>query len=354
MKTPFTNSLTTVTDRELILVEVEDESGRIGWGECSAFSSPWYTEETIGTAWHVMEDFLIPRLLHTSLHHPRDVAERFQPIRRHPMAKAAIEGAVWDVWCKAEGIPLARALGGTRERIASGVAVGAGDLGVMVETIRCRVEQGYCRVKVKVKPGADIKVLKRIRLEFPDLPLMADANSAYTLEDVDHLKQLDDFSLMMLEQPLAADDIVDHARLQAELSTPICLDESLHSAADVRRALELGSCRVVNVKPARVGGLSEAKRIHDLCLDRGIPLWCGGMLETGVGRAHSIALASLDGFTLPGDISASNRYWHQDVIEPEITLEEGSIKVPWDRPGIGFEVDRHRLQEVRVKKKVYT
>ncbi|MFD1408781.1 o-succinylbenzoate synthase [Kroppenstedtia eburnea] len=353
LKTPFANSLTTVTDRELILVEAEDEAGRSGWGECVAFSSPWYTEETIGTAWHVMKDFLIPRLLHTPLQHPGEVPERFRPVRRHPMAKAALEGAVWDLWCKAQGLSLAGALGGTRARIEAGVAVGAADPDCMLETIRQRVEEGYRRVKVKVKPGADVEVLERIREVFPELPLMADANSAYTLKDLEHLKRMDTFNLLMIEQPLAADDIVDHARLQAELATPICLDESLQSFEDVRKALELGSCRIVNVKVGRVGGLTEAKRIHDLCQTKGIPLWCGGMLESGIARAHNIALASLEGFNLPGDISASNRYWERDLIHPEVTVEEGRIAVP-EGPGIGFEVDRERLQAASLYSQVFT
>lgn len=353
LKTPFSNSLTTVTDRELILVEAEDEVGRNGWGECVAFSSPWYTEETVETAWHVMRDFLIPRLLRTPLQHPGEVPERFRAIRRHPMAKAAVEGAIWDLWCQAQGISLASALGGMRDRIEAGVAIGAADLDTMLETIRQRVEEGYRRVKVKVKPGADVEVLESIRKVFPELPLMVDANSAYTLKDLEHLKRMDTFDLLMIEQPLAADDIVDHARLQAELVTPICLDESLQSFEDVRKALELGSCSVVNVKVGRVGGLTEAKRIHDLCQAKGIPLWCGGMLESGIARAHNIALASLEGFNLPGDISASKRYWEQDLIQPEVTVEGGEIAVPAG-PGIGFEVDRERLQEACLASQVFT
>ncbi|PTX63347.1 O-succinylbenzoate synthase [Melghirimyces profundicolus] len=353
LKTPFSNSLTTVTERDLILVEAEDEEGRTGWGECVVFTSPWYTEETVGTAWHVIGDFLVPLLLDRPLEHPSEIPDRFAPIRRHPMAKAALEGAIWDLWCRYRGLSLARALGGSRDRIVAGAAVGSADPATMLEEIRLRVEEGYRRIKVKIKPGADVEVLEPIRAEFPALPLMADANSAYTLEDLDHLKYLDRFGLLMIEQPLDADDIVDHAKLQAELSTPVCLDESLQSFGDVRQALELGSCRVVNIKPGRVGGLTEAKRIHDHCRKRGIPVWCGGMLESGVGRAQNIALASLEGFTLPGDLSASDRYWERDLIRPEVTVENGTLSVPLNLPGIGFEVDRDRLREARLNKRTW-
>ncbi|SMO89742.1 o-succinylbenzoate synthase [Melghirimyces algeriensis] len=354
LKTPFANRLTTVTDRDLILVEAEDEQGSVGWGECVAFSSPWYTEETVGTAWHVMEEFLIPLLLHHRLEHPMEVPERFAPVRRHYMAKAALEGAVWDIWSQRQGISLAQALGGTRKRIAAGVVVGTGSPEDMMATIHRRVDEGYRRIKVKVKPNADVDVLTQIRKEFPDLPLMVDANSAYTLNDLEHLKRLDSFKLLMIEQPLAADDIVDHALLQRELSTPICLDESLHSLEDVRKAVEMGSCQIVNVKVGRVGGLSEAKRIHDYCQARNIPVWCGGMLESGIGRAHNIALASLAGFVLPGDISASNRYWERDLIQPEVVVHNGMIDVSFDRPGIGFAVDRKRVEEICLAKRTFT
>ncbi|MDR6226722.1 o-succinylbenzoate synthase [Desmospora profundinema] len=350
LKQPFANSLTTVTDRDLILVELLTAAGVTGWGECVAFDTPWYTEETVGTAWHMMEDVLMPLLSDTLWDHPDQVSERFDAVRGNRMAKAALEGAVWDAYAKEQDISLAQALGGERERIPAGVAVGTNaSVDEMLRQIEERVAEGYRRVKVKVGPGADVDVIAAIRERFPALPLMADANSAYTLEDIHHLKQLDPFELMMLEQPLAADDLVDHARLQQALSTPICLDESLLSREDARRAWELGSCRVVNVKPGRVGGLSEARRIHDFCGTRGIPLWVGGMLESGIARAHNIALASLPHFTLPGDLSASARYWYQDLIHPEVTVREGFITVP-NGPGIGFEVDVERVNHLRVRR----
>ncbi|MFC4075920.1 o-succinylbenzoate synthase [Salinithrix halophila] len=349
LKTPFSNSLTTLRSRDLILVEVWDQDGRTGWGECVAFSSPWYTEETVGTAWHVMESFLVPRLLGETIDHPEEIRERFAAIRRNPMAKAALEGAVWDLWCKESDRSLSQSLGGTRERVEAGVAVGVqGSPAEMIDQVRRRVEEGYRRIKVKIRPGADIEVIAPIREAFPDLPLMADANSAYTLEDLDYLRRLDEFRLLMVEQPLDADDLVDHARLQERMETAICLDESITSFDDARRAADLGSCQVINVKPGRVGGLAEAKRIHDLCVERGIRLWCGGMLESGISRAHNLALASLPGFTLPGDLSASSRHWDRDVIIPEATVDQGWIHVPRD-PGIGVKVDRERIAEVRVQ-----
>ncbi|OYD07093.1 o-succinylbenzoate synthase [Paludifilum halophilum] len=353
LKSPFANRLTVVSDRELIIVEAFDSEGRTGLGECVAFSEPWYTEETVDTCWHVMERFLIPLALGQPLEHPREVSRRFAPIRRNHMAKAAIEGAVWDLYCRRRGLSLAEALGGTRRRIEAGVAVGAQlTMDRMLGAIEERVSEGYRRIKVKIKPGADLRVLERIRGAFPDLPLMADANSAYTLADLPKLKQLDDLNLLMIEQPLAADDIVDHAKVQAAIQTPVCLDESICSVDDARRAIELGSCRVINVKIGRVGGLWEAKRIHDLCRERGIDLWCGGMLEAGVSRAHNIALASLPHFNLPGDISASSRYWERDVTVPEVTVDRGMISVPRE-PGIGVELDRHRLDEVTVASRRY-
>ncbi|PTM57847.1 o-succinylbenzoate synthase [Desmospora activa] len=349
LKQPFANSLTTVTERDLILVELVTAKGATGWGECVAFDSPWYTEETVQTAWHMMEDFLIPRLGGEPLTHPDEVAKRFVSVRGNRMAKAALEGAVWDAYAKESGLSLADALGGERKKIAAGVAVGAkSSLDAMLAEIQERVEDGYRRVKVKIGPGADVAIIAAIRERFPQLPLLADANSAYTLADIDRLKALDDFDLMMIEQPLAADDLVDHARLQREMTTPICLDESILSREDVRRALELGSCRVVNVKPGRVGGLTEARQIHHLCQQHGIPLWVGGMLESGIARAHNIALASLPHVTLPGDISASSRYWERDIIDPEVSIDAGFISVPTE-PGIGFEVDQELIRHLCVR-----
>lgn len=346
---PFATSYGTYTDRETIIVEVEDEDGVIGWGECVAFATPWYTEETVDTAWLMMERYLIPELIGRTLEHPRNIPGLFAAVKRNQMAKAGLETACWDLYAKRQNMPLAKLLGGVRQHIASGVAAGLQDsMEQMYAVIDKYMAEGYRRVKVKIRPGQDIELIRSIRKRYPDLPLMADANSAYTLEDTEHLQRFDDYGLMMIEQPLAADDIIDHAELQGKLKTPVCLDESLVTSEDVRKAITLGSCQVVNLKIGRVGGLTEALRIHDLCTESNIPLWCGGMLETGIGRAHNIALATLPGFTLPGDISASGRYWERDIIVPEVTVHNGEITVS-DRPGIGYDVDREYLREVTKK-----
>jgi O-succinylbenzoate synthase len=353
LKTPFVTSYGVHDERRTILVEAADADGLTGWGECVAFDTPHYTEETVDTAWLILERFLIPAVLGVELAHPAEIARRLQPVRRHPMAKAGLETAGWDLYCKRAGIPLHQALGGVRREVDSGAAVGLQDSdAALYRAIDRCVADGYRRVKLKIKPGADVDLLARVRARFPDLPLMADANSAYTLADAEHLRALDAFGLMMIEQPLGEDDIVDHAELQRRLRTPICLDESIVSAADARKALQLGSCGVINIKIGRVGGLAEAKNIHDLCAERGVPVWCGGMLETGIGRAHNLALATLPGFTLPADLSASSRYWDRDVIVPEITVRDGRIRVP-DGPGIGFEVDREFIASVTERKQTY-
>ncbi|WP_347549186.1 o-succinylbenzoate synthase [Pseudalkalibacillus hwajinpoensis] len=351
LKTPFSNSLETVSNRELIIVEVIDADGYTGFGEGVAFTSPWYTEETLVTSWHMLKDFMIPKLMDTQLKHPSEVEKLFKGIRRNPMAKFAIEGAIWDLFSKKEEISLAKALGGLATSIKAGVAVGASNPEAMLYEISKRIEEGYERIKVKIKPSQDIAIIKAIRNAFPDIQLMADANSAYSLDDIDRLRAIDEFGLLMIEQPLAADDIVDHSILQKELVTPICLDESIASYDDARRALDLESCGVINIKPGRVGGLSISKKIHDLCAQRGIPVWCGGMLESGIGRAHNIALSSLPNFTIPGDVSASSRYWERDLILPAVTMNEGLIAVP-DGDGIGFEINREELERVTLSKEV--
>ncbi|MCA0992039.1 o-succinylbenzoate synthase [Pseudalkalibacillus hwajinpoensis] len=352
LKTPFGNSLETVSDRDLIIVEVNDAEGNSGLGEGVAFTTPWYTEETLQTSWHMLRDIMIPLVKKRLIAHPSEVNGMLSGIRRNPMAKYAIEGAIWDLYAKKEGISLSKALGGTLKKIKAGVAVGAADQETMLEEISNRILEGYERIKVKIKPSQDVSILKAIRERYPNLSLMADANSAYTLRDIDQLKALDDFNLLMIEQPLAADDIVDHAKLQRELKTPICLDESIASFDDARRALDLNSCQVINIKPGRVGGLTASKMIHDLCDERGVPVWCGGMLESGIGRAHNIALSSLSNFVFPGDISASTRYWERDIIQPEVIVEEGYITVP-EGNGIGYELNRKELSRVTVVKEVY-
>lgn len=353
MKFNFTTSFGTVRDKEFLLVEVIDEQGNSGWGESGAFNDPSYNEETIQTNWHMLEDFLIPMLIDEEIEHPDQVSKLFASIRRNYMAKAALECAVWDLYTKNQGVSLASALGGTRDKIEVGISIGIQDtVDDLLHIIDGHVNEGYQRMKVKIKPGWDVDVIRKIRKQFPTVPLMADANSAYTLDDIDHLKQLDEFDLMMIEQPLAADDIVDHAQLQKAIDTPVCLDESIVSYESTRQAIELGSCQIINLKVGRVGGLTESKRIHDLCQQHDIAVWCGGMLEAGVGRAHNVALASLANFTLPGDTAGSSRYWEQDIIDPEVVVENGYITVP-DGPGIGYEPNRERIERLTVVKEKF-
>jgi len=353
MKFDFTTSFGTIRDKEFILVEVKDENGISGWGESVAFSAPWYNEETLKTNWHILEDFLIPALLHTNIEHPDNVNTVFKKFRKNNMAKAAIEGAVWDVYAKQTGQSLAHALGGQKKEIEVGISIGIQkNTGELVSLIEKAIQDGYKRIKIKIKPGMDIKLISEVRKHFPDVPLMADANSAYSLNDIERLKALDDYKLMMVEQPLASDDIIDHASLQRQIETPICLDESIHSYEDAKKAIELGSCKIINIKIGRVGGLTEAKRIHDLCLENEIPVWCGGMLEAGVGRAHNVAITSLANFILPGDTAASSRYWEKDIIIPEVTVDNGMITVP-DRPGIGYDLDLQAVHSFTVFEKVF-
>ncbi|MDE3839022.1 o-succinylbenzoate synthase [Bacillus methanolicus] len=354
MKSPFTTSFGSFQDKEFLLLEAFDENGLSGWGESVAFAAPWYNEETVKTNWHMLEDFLIPAILNKEFNHPDEVSVIFSYIRKNNMAKSTVEGAVWDLYAKEKGISLAAALGGQKEKIEVGISIGIQDtVEDLLRLIDGYMNEGYKRMKVKIKPGWDVDVIREIRKRFPDVPLMADANSAYTLEDIDLLKALDEFNLMMIEQPLASDDIVDHARLQKEIKTPVCLDESIHSYEDARKAIELGSCKMINIKIGRVGGLTESKRIHDLCREHGLPVWCGGMLESGIGRAHNIALTTLDNFILPGDTAGSSRYWERDIIEPEVVVQDGWIIVP-DKPGIGYEPNYDTIKEFTVFEKSFT
>ncbi len=348
---PFVSSMGKVDKRESILVEVEDMDGVVGWGEVVAFSSPWYTEETIKTCWHMLQDFLVPQIVNEEFEHPQQLQNCFQTIKRNNMAKASIDMAIWDLFSKRQGISLSKAIGGTRDYIDSGVVVSIDSIENVLRKMEEHVKAGYKRIKIKIKPGQDYELLKQIRQQFPNVPLMVDANSAYTLEDIDKLKALDEFNLLMIEQPLADDDIFDHAKLQRKLSTPVCLDESIASVEDARKAIEMGSCQVLNIKIGRVGGITEAIKIHDICQFHHIPVWCGGMLETGISRAHNIALASLPNFTIPGDISASSRYWKRDVIVPEVYVENGRIAVP-EEQGIGYNVDRGWIQHLTKQQKV--
>ena len=349
LKTPFVTSTGTVEYKTVHILKAVDTSGVVGWGESVAFDDPSYTEETAKTVEHMLQDFFIPLLLHRELQHPDEVNELLKPFRRNMMAKAAIEGAVWDVYAQQTKQSLAEAIGGTRELIEVGVAIGLKNTDEeLFAAIEESLSQGYKRIKVKIKPGQDVELIRTIRSRFPHVPLMADANSAYTLDDLPLLKALDQFNLLMIEQPLAHDDLLEHAVLQKELKTPICLDESITSVGDMKRAIQLGSCRVVNLKIARVGGITEAIRIHNLCQAHNIDVWCGGMLEAGISRAHCVAITSLTNFTLPGDTAASARYWYEDIIEPEVTVQNGFIQVP-KTVGIGYCVKEQYIQQHAIK-----
>ncbi len=353
LKNPFQTSFGTFSTKDFFIVEAVDGNGNSGFGESVAFPVPWYTEETVATTEHVIKDFLLPLLFKKSIRHPDEISSRFSVIRRNNMAKAAVEGAVWDLFAKRQEISLAAALGGGRSRIESGVSIGIQpSISNLLTVMEDHLEEGYKRIKLKIKPGMDVEVLREVRRHFPDIQLMADANSAYTLKDIDILKRLDEFNLTMIEQPLGHDDIYEHSILQSKLDTPICLDESINSLTDARAAVGLGSCRVINLKIGRVGGLSETKKIHDFCQENNIPVWCGGMLEAGVGRAHNIAIASLPQFLYPGDISASDRYWHRDIITPPVMLQNGGIALK-DIPGIGYDIDWQALESNRIERQVH-
>ena len=350
LREPFESSASTVQDRLILLVALHGE-GLTGWGECVAGETPYYSPETTETAWHVLTDFLLPEVVgKTHAGGVGDVVTKLSPVRGHPMAKAAVEMAAWDLQAKLDGVPLCVAVGGERRAIPVGVSIGLlQDDDTLLERVESSLREGYLRVKVKIRPGRDVEMMASVRGRFPTASLMVDANSAYTLADLARLRELDDLGLMMIEEPLARRDFRGHAQLQEALRTPLCLDESIGSLVDVERALELRSCRIINVKPGRVGGLSEAKSIHDLCLASGVPIWCGGMLESGVGRAHNVALATLPGFSLPGDISASRRYWERDLVEPEWTVADGTL-TPLDAPGIGVEPDRARIEGLSIRR----
>ncbi len=336
-------------DRRILLVTLHGD-GVEGWGECVAAEDPSYSYETTETAWHVLTGFVLPVILGREVADPAELMAPVGWIRGHRMAKAAVEMAAWDLLARTRDLPLARLLGGERDEVPVGVSVGIQpDDGALVEKVARHLEEGYRKIKVKIKPGRDVETLTLLRERFPEAPLMADANSAYTLDDGVRLQGLEGLDLLMIEQPLGHEDYLDHARLQARLRTPVCLDESIRSVHDARLALALGSCRIINIKPGRVGGFAEALAIHELCRPQGIPVWCGGMLESGIGRAHNVALATLPGFTLPGDISESRRYWEEDVVEPEFVMKDGMMRVPGG-PGIGVEPRRDRIEELTVRR----
>lgn len=349
----FETSFGRTTRRRIILVSVHAD-GVTGWGEVTCGEEPFYSHETPETAWHILSDFLIPWSLKKDFGSACEIAPLFRRIRGHTMAKAALENALWDVEAQQKNLPLARLIGGTLEEIPCGVSIGIQDsVEALLEKIGRELAAGYQRVKVKIKPGWDVEILERIRAQFPRIALMADANSAYTLDDLPHLKALDRFYLMMVEQPLGWEDLIDHARLQREISTPVCLDESIHNAEDARKAIEVSACKIINIKLGRVGGFTSARALHDVCRAQRVPVWCGGMLESGIGRAHNIALSSLAGFTLPGDVSASRRYWAQDIIDPEVTVSaQGRIRVP-ETPGLGYAPALDRIEKATARKESF-
>ncbi|MGE8078997.1 o-succinylbenzoate synthase [Peribacillus loiseleuriae] len=352
LKTPFMTHLETVTKREAIVIEVRDSDGRIGYGEAVPFSSPWYTEETIKTCLHIVEDFLIPLVLRHSIHHPKELETLWAGIRRNSMAKSGLGQAIWDLYAKQQEMYLGQLFGGMRKTVAAGVVIAADDVKKALKQIEEFATIGYQRYKIKIQRSTDIEILSEIRRHYPDIPLMADANSSYSLGDIEHLKKLDEFNLQMIEQPLGHDDLMEHAILQKEIETPICLDESICSFHDAKQALLLGSGKVISIKMSRVGGWGEAFNIHNLCVEKEIPVWCGGMIEFGISKAHNIALASLNGFTIPGDVSSSSRYWEHDIVDPEIVVKDGVITVP-DGVGIGFEVNEQNLRAMTVHQQLY-
>jgi O-succinylbenzoate synthase len=348
LQSPFETSFGCTSERECLLLEARDD-GLVGYGECVADRDPGYSYETTGTAWHILRDFLIPAILNQDIQSVAEVQNRMAHVRGHPMAKAGLEMAYWDLLGKSEGRNFQDLIGGKADRVEVGVSVGIQESPeALVGVVGEYLEQGYGRVKLKIKPGRDIYDVQAVRDAYPDLRLQVDANSAYNLDSALGLIPLDELELLMIEQPLAEDDLWDHSRLQVEFKTPICLDESIVTLRHTQQALEMKSCRIINIKPGRVGGLSQAIAIHNLCHAEGIPVWCGGMLETGVGRAANLALASLPGFEFPGDISATDRYYAEDITNERFELNpDSTINVP-NIPGLGVSIDTQALKRATV------
>jgi O-succinylbenzoate synthase len=346
----FETSFKRTFSRRILLLTVHCD-GIDGWGECVAGEDPFYSSEWIESAWPTIKHYLAPAVLGRTLSVARDSVPLMARVRGHHMAKAAVENALWDAEAKEKQLPLWKLLGGTLREISCGVSIGIQDsIGQLLEKVQTELAAGYRRIKVKVKPGWDVNVLERIRSRWPEIILSCDANSAYTLDQLEHLRKFDQFNLLMIEQPLWHDDIYYHSQLQKELRTAICLDESIHHARDAAKALDIGACRIINIKAGRVGGFTEAKKVHDVCASRDIPVWCGGMLESGVGRAHNIALSTLHNFRLPGDVSASTRYWKEDIIEPEVAVTpQGTILIR-DEPGTGYRVRQDLIEKLTVRK----
>jgi o-succinylbenzoate synthase len=349
---PFQTSFGTSTLRRIPLIEV-DVDGVVGWGECTAGEDPYYCYETVETAWHIRRDFLWPMLKGREFSSASEIHGIFSHVRGHNMAKAGVETAIWDAEAKQKNLPLAKLLGGTREEISSGVSIGIQpSIDALISKVEKELAAGYQRIKIKIMPGSDIEPARALRSRFPRVRLMVDANSAYTLADAPLLKKLDEFFLIMIEQPLGYDDIYSHAELQRQLQTPICLDECIHDYEHARAAIEIGACKIINIKLGRVGGHTSARQVHDLCQSKSVPVWCGGMLESGIGRAHNIAMSTLPNFTLPGDVSASKRYWAEDIIEPEVEVSaRGTIRVP-TAPGIGYTPRIDRIESLTKRREV--
>ena len=346
----FETSFGRTTERRILLLTVHTD-GPEGWGECVAGEDPFYSEESVDTAWYAVEHYLAPALLGKTIEKGSDAPALFARVRGHRMAKGALENALWDAEAQIRNVPLWQLLGGTQKQIACGVSIGIqNSVEQLLEKIETELNAGYRRIKVKCKPGWDVEVFQRIRLRWPEILLSCDANSAYTLDQVEHLKRFDDFNLLMIEQPLWHDDFYFHAQLQKQLKTKICLDEAIHHRRDAQAAITLGACKIINIKVGRVGGMSEAVAVHNTARQAGIPVWCGGMLEAGIGRSHNIALSTLPNFTLPGDVSASKRYWKEDVIEPAVEVSpEGFITVP-ETPGRGFAVKTDLIDKLTTRK----
>ena len=350
---PFQTSFGKTTDRKVILVEVR--SGRLqGWGECVAGEGPFFSYETVETAWSTLSDYVVPKVLHQVFESPSDLPERLRGIRGHHMAKACVEAGLWNLHALELGLPLWKLLGGTRERIACGVSIGIQkNADSLLRKVEKELAAGYQRIKIKIQPGCDVEMVRSVRQHYPEIPLMVDANAAYDLQNVEPLKKLDQYNLLMIEQPLRYDDLIDHAELQAGLQTDVCLDESIRHSRDAAHACQLKACRIINIKMGRVGGHTEAKNVHDVSMRCGMPVWCGGMLETGIGRAHNAALSTLENFTLPGDVSASSRYFERDTIRPPVEVtQDGHIELP-DSPGLGYQPDLEWINQITVRHETF-
>lgn len=353
LKAPFETSFGVTQDRRILLVEAIADGLR-GWGEVTAMESPFYNPETIDTAWHIASHFIAPLLVGKVVSRAEEICNLLAGIRGHNMAKAGVEEAIWDIESQQKGLPLWRLLGGTRHEVACGVSLGIRDRPEsLVQQVETELRSGYQRIKLKIKPGKDLDFVAEVRRQFPRILLSVDANSAYRLEDADHIRELDQFDLLMIEQPLEWDDIHSHVRLQQQLRTAICLDECINNERQARGAIESGACKIINIKLGRVGGHTSARKVHDVCLEYRVPVWCGGMLESGIGRAHNIAMSSLPGFTLPSDISASRRYWAEDVIEPEVDVTERGTICQNQAPGLGYHVKSEFIDHLTVRKQTW-